>query len=120
MNKLTLKQKIKLVKKYRNTEKIKVVDFESAQLRCEQRLAEIIIKYEKTRDQKRREYLRYCCFEYNASDRKFAYNYEYLGKILRNEINIQSGKKQKEFIAKMRNKYGSVRAYHFLRSLERQ
>jgi hypothetical protein len=54
MNKLTLIQKTKLVKKYRNTEKIKVVDFESAQLRCEQRLAEILIEYEKTRDRKKK------------------------------------------------------------------
>jgi hypothetical protein len=70
--------------------------------------------------EKRREYLRYCCFEYNASDRKYSYNYKYLGKILRNEIRVQSAEKQKEFIAKMRNKYGSVRAYHSLRSLERR
>lgn len=118
MKTLTIKQRDDIVKQYKNTEDIKVTNFQSALERCKQQLC-------RNEQKKKREYIRRRFIEQRYSfggastpaDKKVAYNYNYIGRVMRGEINPECAKKTIKFIFAMRRKYKALRFYHDFKAI---
>ena len=113
MKTITTNQKKEIINKYRNTEDIEVTDFQSALERCKQQLCRNEQKRKLEYARRRFMEQRYSfCGAITPADKKVVYNYNYIGKIMRGEINPNCSKKTIKFIFAMRRKYKALRFYH--------